>query len=203
MTIWRARRVAAALLGLALMQGGAAQASILINTAQVGPDLVFSFSGTFNVSNLVNITSINDDQVVVPTTGAILFSGTGQLAGYRMVDKFPSFGAVDAFGTATGDIFKVYSDDPTILGFAPGYAGGLISGSLTIANSTFADLGLITGTYTTTASNGDFVQLDIFPASAVPLPAALPLFAAGLGAVGLLLRRKRKRHHCVRDQTAS
>ena len=42
-------------------------------------------------------------------------------------------------------------------------------------------------------TGGDFGQLDYEPVSATPLPAALPLFATGLGAMGLLgWRRKRK-----------
>ena len=44
-------------------------------------------------------------------------------------------------------------------------------------------------------TGGDFGQLDYAPmsVSATPLPAALPLFATGLGAMGLFCwRRKRK-----------
>jgi hypothetical protein len=187
------KRLIAAVFGFALLQATAAQASILIDTTQVGSDVVFSFSGTFDISGLTPFGTENTNQVVSGLNGAILFAGNGSLDAYTMTDKLPSFGSNTTFGTATGDAFKVFSDDPTVLGFAQGYAGESISGSLTIASSTFVALGLISGVYTTTASNGDFVQLTIPSASTVPLPAGLPLFATGLGALGLLgWRRKRK-----------
>ena len=63
-------------------------------------------------------------------------------------------------------------------------------------NTTLAILGIIPGTYTWTwggATEADqSFTIDVI--SSTPLPAALPLFASGLGAMGLCFgwRRKRK-----------
>ena len=67
-------------------------------------------------------------------------------------------------------------------------------------NATFASLGVTPGTYTwtwMTATASDppdqSFTLDVVSPTATPLPAALPLFAGGLGALGLFgWRRKRK-----------
>jgi hypothetical protein len=61
---------------------------------------------------------------------------------------------------------------------------------MTFDDTTIAGLGLTPGTYTYTYGDPDTFTIEI---GATPLPAALPLFATGLGALGLLgWRRKRK-----------
>jgi hypothetical protein len=48
------------------------------------------------------------------------------------------------------------------------------------------------GAYTTnTQGTLNFATLTVSPVSAVPLPAALPLFAAGLGGLGIIARRRK------------
>ena len=42
-------------------------------------------------------------------------------------------------------------------------------------------------------TSGEGISFSITPAPAVPIPAALPLFAAGLGAMGLMSRRKKRK----------
>ena len=63
-------------------------------------------------------------------------------------------------------------------------------------NATFASLGVTPGTYTWTWADDPPDQsftLDVVSPTAAPLPAALPLFAGGLSALGLFgWRRKRK-----------
>jgi hypothetical protein len=67
-----------------------------------------------------------------------------------------------------------------------------LSDSTTYNNATFATLGVTPGTYVWTWGAGadQSFTLEI---GTTPIPAALPLFATGLGAMGLLgWRRKRK-----------
>jgi hypothetical protein len=68
----------------------------------------------------------------------------------------------------------------------------LLSDDAIYNNATFASLGVAPGTYVWTWGTGadQSFRLEI---GTTPLPAALPLFATGLGAIGLLgWRRKRK-----------
>ena len=60
-------------------------------------------------------------------------------------------------------------------------------------SATFATLGLTPGTYKTTWGTGVDQSFTIEIGATTPLPAALPLFASGLGVMGLFgWRRKRK-----------
>ncbi len=79
-------------------------------------------------------------------------------------------------------------------GFCPDVGGDINAalGDSNFSSATFAlftGVNVITGIFDGNVGNGDFE----FIAEATPLPAALPLFASGLGALGLLgWRRKRK-----------
>ena len=73
-----------------------------------------------------------------------------------------------------------------------GYATTLISGIPALGFPTLGDLVTASGTATVGILSGGF-ETSVATSGVVPLPAALPLFATGLGALGLLgWRRKRK-----------
>lgn len=77
------------------------------------------------------------------------------------------------------------------------FMGGSLSASMTFDNTTIADLGLLTGTFTwswtaTPSAPDDSFGINTGATTATPLPAALPLFAGGLGAMGLLGRRRKR-----------
>jgi hypothetical protein len=70
-----------------------------------------------------------------------------------------------------------------------GYTGSAsLSDSATYDNATFASLGVTPGQYIWTWGTGadQRFELDVETTAATPLPAALPLFATGLGGLGLL-----------------
>ena len=103
----------------------------------------------------------------------------------------PSSGSGDIVGVDNGEF------SPARFIVPQGYVSGApLSDTMTFNNTTFAILGLTPGTYTWTWDGGaDNFTLQIGPVlvPGVPLPSALPLFATGLGALGLLgWRRKRK-----------
>jgi len=171
----------------ALMAALPAQSAIVIDAAEVGPDVVFSYTGSFDLSGLTATGAVNNNELIDPSTGAILFAGAGPFDAYE-VPSLEVFGpGGTAIGTATGDTFNVYTSD--IVGFAVGYAGGPISGDLTLSGETFASLGVLEGTYASVAFNGETITLYI-GAVVVPLPAALPLLAGALFGLGALRRRR-------------
>lgn len=175
--------------GLSAALSAPASAAIFITTADVGPNLVFSFSGSLDLTGMSAANVGNSAAGVGPDIGAILFAGPGNgMDGYG-ISSLPAFGPdVVALGTATGDQFKIFSGD--LVGFAAGYAGETISGDLTVAGSAVS-LGLIDGVYETFAASGDFIRLTVgSTAAAVPVPAAAPLLLGALGLFGLA-RRKR------------
>ena len=73
-------------------------------------------------------------------------------------------------------------------------SGSALSDSATYNSTTLTMLGLTPGTYVWNWGSGahaDNVTLQIGPV-VTPLPTALPLFATGLGALGLLGWRRKK-----------
>ncbi len=182
--------VAATVLTAGLAVAAPSGAAVLIEAAEVGPDTVFSFSGSFDVTGLTSRVAYNPNEIINPGLGAILFVGD-DVDSYP-VPSLPSFGPdVTTFGVARGDddTLKLFSNDR--VGFAPGYAGEAISGSLTLSGQSFASLGLISGTFTTTATNGSTITLRIGSEPAViPVPATLPLLLGGLLGLGLVARRR-------------
>ena len=186
------RNLAAGVFALGIAAAATSDAAVLmIEAAEIGSDTVFSFSGSFDVTGLSASNALGTSFAGVdPSSGAILFGGNeANLDGY--VIPTPAFGTGGGVsGTGVGDTLKIFSDD--VIGFAPGYAGGQISGSLTLTDESFTSLGLSFGTFTTSAANGATVELRIAdPAAVIPLPATLPLLLGGLLGLGLLARRRR------------
>jgi hypothetical protein len=77
-------------------------------------------------------------------------------------------------------------------------SGDPLTDSMLFDNQTYASLGLTPGTYVWTWGSGAEVgsgsfTLEVGQIPQAPLPAALPLFATGLGALGLLGWRKKRK----------
>jgi hypothetical protein len=76
--------------------------------------------------------------------------------------------------------------------------GTFLTDTMTFTGKTLEDLGLTPGTYVWTWGSGAEVgsgsfTLEVGQIPQAPLPAALPLFATGLGALGLLGWRKKRK----------
>jgi hypothetical protein len=111
----------------------------------------------------------------------------------------PGIGTISGSVPTIVDLPTDLTASPTGLSFNGGFCGGPVTFNGAAGGLNF-ECGMIAD-YLGTGSGGDFDSRDLDDAtlqiatmvSTTPLPAALPLFATGLGAMGLLgWRRKRK-----------
>ena len=186
----------------ALLIGGAAAANAnpyVVTLEQVGPNVVATGSGAFDLTGLNFIGQGFDTIGLIPDLGYIYTSGT-QLdllygGGTLVGPKTFGMGGVVVPNSSGGDTAGVNGLLGIILVPVAYVSGNNLSDSATYDSATFASLGVTPGTYVWTWGTGvdQSFTLEIGTATATPLPAALPLFATGLGALGLLgWRRKRK-----------
>ena len=164
-----------------------ANAGIIITTAQVGPNVVFSFSGTLDLTGATPISSSNTAELITPGSGGVLFGVRNGMDSYTGIPDFPQFGSIaQAFGTGSGDTLQLFTANG--IGVPAGYSGGVLSGALSVPG-TFASLGLFDGVYTRTLPSSDTVQMTVDSSAVIPVPATLPVLAAVLGFVGWRMRR--------------
>ena len=196
-----------------LWNSGANAYGIVINAKEIGPNVVFSYSGSLNVGVLgtpyaemgsafafpwyggISITS----SVTPPFRDAYSFGPNGSL-----VLGPGSIWSADSF---SGDSFRItaYPGTPPSPGFTtvpeyslsvPGnYNGGLLAGSMTFLNNDFTLMGMTIGTYSTDTGGG-IVTLNVGP-TAVPLPSSMQVFGLSLVAAGLIARRRQKRRQAA------
>ena len=196
--------VAASLAASMAVFGGTAQATIIDFTAA---------SPFGNISGVTAASAtIQGIQVDVTSTGGNLNSTQGfdNAAAQTAVQSFGLEGTFDGFGinddeVSTGNeslnvsfspsveiisvfLIDLFSGETAVLSTSGNFAGSNANGGFlqVILNATVATID-----FSAIGSGSDFAVAG-FEVTPVPLPAALPLFAAGLGLIGLLgWRRKR------------
>jgi hypothetical protein len=165
-----------------------------------GPNVCASGSGTIDTTNLTNEGGSSNPPYppeINPSAG-FLFSGSDNLwIEFGVITGPSSFGsggytpASSSSGSNVGIYAYPAAYSPAV--FVPyNYTSGtFLTSSAVFDTTTLVALGVTTGTYTWTWDGGSFtIEAGVAP---TPLPAALPLFATGLGAMGLFgWRRKRK-----------
>lgn len=188
-------------LALALMTGRAAAYGIVIDAREVGPNVVFSYSGSIDVSVLGTPYPEMGSAFAFPWYGAVSITSS-VTPPFRDTYNFATNGSL-VFGAGSiwsadsfsGDSFRITAYPGTSAEFSlsvpGGYNGGLLAGSMTFLNNDFALMGMMPGTYSTDTGGG-VVTLNVGPA-AVPLPAAAPLLAGGMAAAGFVLRRRARK----------
>ena len=175
---------------------------------QVGSNVVATGSGAFDLTGLALRATGTFEAGITPSTPG---AGIGLSATPNFPNTFSDFvysgiSGPTSFGSG-GNILASSSSGPEVLllDYAPfgGFtlwipqtysSGTLLASSQDIFdNQTLASLGITPGTYTWTWDNG----ANSFTITTTPLPAALPLFATGLGGLGLLGWRRKKKASSV------
>jgi len=167
------------------------------------PASAVTINGTLSLSGLANFDSTSIDF----TAASTLIGGTGNFTSLGSTASsitfthmgssvlYTSLTSVTDLGCGTGCVFTVTGNGNT--------ATFLLSSitvddttNLTITGSGFATLTGFTNTpgffsLTSQGTSGTNVSFST-TVNATPLPAALPLFAGGLGVIGLVARRKKR-----------
>jgi hypothetical protein len=165
-----------------------------------GTNVVATGSGTIDLTALTFQFLTFDQAQIVPSSAGIV---TGPTSSTEVKEYIGSVSGPTSFGTGTDTLANSGSGDLVLFAAEPPNAnspflvplnyvsGAALSSTSTWDNATFASLGITPGTYTWTWGTG--ADQGSFTITTTPLPAALPLFATGLGFIGLAgLRRKRK-----------
>ena len=166
---------------------------------EVGSDVVAT--GTGSIDDLVDLIpsgTSGSAALVFPSLGWVSIGSSAS-----NVDFYSGFNGPSSFGPGgernasswTGDDVGMFAS-MNLLAVPAGYTSGeVLTDGMTFDNTTFEDLGVNPGTYVWRWGSGGEQGFGSFTLQieAIPAPASLPLFASGLGALGLLdWRRKRK-----------
>jgi hypothetical protein len=207
-----------AIVACALLGGGAALAAVVdpyvVTIQQVGStvEAASNAGGEFNLTGLASDNSATVTASVFPAhPGVGLANGTANQ--FEAIGS-GSFTGPNNFGTGGLQNAGPNNNDGPTVGLQVFPSGGMLflqvpstyssgasltSSEIFFVGATLASLGITPGTYKYTwgGTNGTADQsftIDVIaPTTTTPLPATLPLFATGLGALGLLgWRRKRK-----------
>lgn len=189
------KRMHALLTGLLLLAAGTlhSKGAVTITAMEIGGDVIFSASGTIDLTDLGFVGTSTGLSGINPSGGNWKI---GAPATVTSSDNYASIAGPSSFGSggfagipdiALGDKFGVLPV-ANRLDVPPGYVSGSpLAASMTYSGETFASLGITPGTYTWSwgfGANADSVTLNI-----VPEPARALLYLLGVGAV--LARRRR------------
>ncbi|MEM0943307.1 MAG: VPLPA-CTERM sorting domain-containing protein [Pseudomonadota bacterium] len=180
-------------LALLLASATTAQSAAVFAFNEDGSDLVGVLSGTLDLTGA----TINQGALSAPVVPfldareAVVVGGPGDRAVFISYDLAgpSSFGSGNiATGTYVGDLFALDSLFG-VLQLSDTFTGGSLSGTLRVPDVSLADLGLTGTEFTFSLTNAETVTVT-FGVTQIPVPAALPLYLVGLGAIGALARRR-------------
>jgi hypothetical protein len=174
------------------------QAAVLINVAQVGSDVVFTSSGTLDLSGAQFLNSyLYWDTGITPGGNYWYYAqGTGfnVVNGYRLSSSAGPFGTNTSYSRPTTNtvtnfgIVNNLSGGPQLIISSTFESGSSVSGGMTFSGQTFTTLGLTPGTYDYSLPN-DKVTL-IIAGQSVPVPATIALLGLGLVGIGAARRKQ-------------
>lgn len=176
-----------------------AAAIMTIDVLQEGADVVASFDGQIDTTDLVYVTQISDPTSIAAANAQIIFDENDQL-----VDVYSKLSGPSSIGPLIRLYPPSYETPGTNFGiqgageyvYLPtGYASlDILSGGATWSSITLSALGLTPGTYTYTYGSGadtGTITVQIGPA-AVPEPSSL-VICGGLGLMAYGFRKRVKK----------
>jgi len=170
----------------------------VVTLDQVGANVVATGSGEFDLTGLTaGGTGEHGFTIVGPMNGVISTgvsapSNTDLYYGISGPSQY-GLGGYSFASSSSGGFVGVYGPGSTLYVPAGYTSGSTISSSATWDGQTFATLEATPGTYIWTWGTGAADQSFRLNVGTTPLPAALPLFAGGLGVIGLIAGRKKRK----------
>lgn len=174
-----------------------ANAAYFIQASEIGGNVVFTGSGS------LNLTALTPSSLIAPNTSFVYASGSSIILGNPEATQLFSgilppgnFGSGNFAGTTTttgAQIGVLGTNLRAPLGYISGASLG--TSTATFESSTLSSLGLAAGNYVWSWGQGassDTLTLQIGDVSAVPEPEAWGMMLLGFGLIGGALRAQRR-----------
>lgn len=169
----------------------AADAAVVIDIGQNGPDVVATLSGSLSGVGLFGAGNAPASSAIASSFGYIGFGGTKNQI-YHGFNGPANWGSGGIFfpSSTTGNAFAFEASDsngPFIIVSSSFGFGSALSASSTFSNQTLTSLGLNTGSYVYTSS-GDSITVNVGNTGGVPEPANWALMVIGFALTSVALR---------------
>lgn len=173
---------------------GANAATLTINAREEAGNVIFEASGSIDLTGLTKGAFVGSaNGLINPNAGTVRFAPTGSGDLYVFAGQaapvFGTGGAVLAT-SVSGDTVTVSNPGGVArIGLPTGYVSlTALVATMTFESATFMSLGITPGQYEVML-NASNTLIYNFGATEVPLPAAFPLFIAGLAGLGFARRK--------------
>lgn len=191
------KSIASAALAALTLANGASAGVITVNFAEVGNDVVISYSGSFDTTGLTPLGTAPIGSFLTPSSGTFISGATFfTFYGGVFAEPFGTSGTVPG-GASTGDPFilsaGVIGVDAGSFNTTAYVSGEPLAGTLTFANSTLLSLDIATTPAPqqfTSGNNTVFTNAGFADVTAVPLPASIVLLLSGIAGLGFVSRKR-------------
>lgn len=179
---------------------GSAEAGVIIDVTQAGGNVVFSATGSLNLTGATASGGYSSYGLGFIPGGSnwYIAPGSGSSVDSYVLTSFAGpFGTSNSYfntpNSSSGDSFFIWGDSGVVaqVGVPVGYvSGNLIDSGMVFDGATIADFTMISGTYIYSLPN-DTITLNVGGVSGVPEPGSFSLIGLGLAGFAAILRRKR------------